>query len=126
MLWAGLNFDLDGDCDVDGVEIFELLSNNSLNITEYLPGMASEFGTVEDCCQPIGVGTPVDGYPNWQERTMIVFTNMVRMAPIEYRETYMADYLYPTDNILSLYPAVAPLHWNYELNQAARLEKSSL
>ncbi len=78
--WAGLTYDSDGDCDVDGVDLSLLLSVGSPSLS----GIALEFGAVEKCCEYIGVGSPIDGYPNWQERTMIVFTNMVRMAPIEY------------------------------------------
>lgn len=122
--WAGLTYDSDGDCDVDGVDLSLLLSVGSPSLS----GIALEFGAVEECCEYIGVGSPIDGYPNWQERTMIVFTNMVRMAPIEYRDTYMASFEFPAGGILnsSLYPAVAPLYWNHELNQSARFHAEDM
>jgi len=126
LLWAGLIYDLDGDCDVDGEELFTLLSAGSHKIADNLPGFAAEFGSAQECCEPIGVGSPIDGYPSWQERTMIVFTNMVRLAPIEYRDAYMADYEFPAGGILNQYPAVTPLYWNHELNQAARFHAEDM
>jgi hypothetical protein len=126
LLWAGLVYDLDGDCDADGRELFTLLSMGSQKIEDNLPGFAAEFGTLEDCCDPIGVGSPNDGYPSWQERTMIVFTNMVRLAPTAYRDKYMTGYDFPAEGILNLYPAVAPLYWNHELNQAARFHAEDM
>lgn len=121
-VWADLSFDQDNDCDVDGVDLFILIAASGNNLQEF----ADEFGTIDACCSFNDVGTPVDGYPNWQERTMIVFTNMVRMAPIEYRDTYMSDYYPPAGGILGLYPAVVPLYWNYELNQAARFHAEDM
>ncbi len=35
---------------------------------------------------------PVNGYPNWQERTMHVLNNVVRMDPHAYKMFYMADF----------------------------------
>ncbi len=128
LLCAELSSDIDGDCDVDGVDLFELLSDTSHDLEVVLPDFAPEFGLVEECCDPIGVGNPIAGYPNWHERTMVVFTNMVRMAPIEYRDIYMADFTFPAGGILTsaYYPTVAPLYWNYELNQAARFHSEDM
>ena len=126
MLWAGLDYDQDEDCDVDGVEIFNRLSVDDQNLPGDLTDFAAEFGTAQDCCNPIQIGTPIDGYPNWQERTMIVFTNMVRMAPVEYRDSYMAGFPLPAGGILNRYPAVAPLYWHHGLNQAARFHAEDL
>ena len=124
MGWAGLEFDTDGDCDVDGVNIHAFLSDGTFSMTEDLSGLASELGTVEPCCDAPGSGDPIDGYPKWQERTLMVFVNMVRMAPREYRDKYMADWQVsmPDDGILNAdrFPAVHPLYWNLGLNQAAR------
>jgi len=62
-------------------------------------------------------GVPVDGFPNWEERAFLAVTNMVRMAPRGYRDTYMDD-----GNILleQNYPIAGPLYWNHRLNQSAR------
>jgi uncharacterized protein YkwD len=62
-------------------------------------------------------GVPVSGYPNWQERAVLVVTNAVRQAPQAYRATYTSftNILLPAN-----YPAVAPLYWNESLNHAAR------
>jgi len=56
-------------------------------------------------------------YPSWHERSVIVATNACRMAPIEFRDTYVGDYdiLLPEN-----YPPVHPLYWNVDLNRAAR------
>jgi uncharacterized protein YkwD len=59
-------------------------------------------------------------YPSWEERTMIVFTNAVRMAPEAYREKYMASHCPEPCSILTAYPPVSPLYWNPDLNEAAR------
>ena len=125
-LWADLNFDQDDDCDVDGLDLFKLISNPSNSFEDILPDFVGEFGTTGFCCTIIGAGTPIDGYPSWQERTMIVFTNMVRMAPIEYRDIYMTGLTFPAEGVLNLYPAVAPLYWNHELNLAARFHAEDL
>ena len=61
-------------------------------------------------------GVPVSGYPNWHERTVLVLTNIVRMAPIDYRDSYMADWPAGTGGILQSYSSVDPIYWNLELN----------
>jgi hypothetical protein len=92
-----------------------------------LPGFADLFGTAGSDCDVIGIGAPIDGYPNWQERTLLVFTNMVRMAPVEYRDTYMTAYTMPPDGILNAgFPAVPPLYSAHALNQAARYHAEDL
>lgn len=69
-------------------------------------------------------GIPVNGYPKWQERAMLVFTNACRIAPVAYRSTYLAhatNILLPTN-----YPAVPPLQWQYGLSQSARAHSVDL
>lgn len=69
-------------------------------------------------------GVPVSGFPNWQERAMLVVTNACRMAPQQFRNAYLPtvpQILQPT-----LYPAVAPLQWRYELNETARAHSIDL
>ncbi len=63
-------------------------------------------------------GVPTAGFPNWQERATLVLTNACRIAPSQYRTTYL-----PTaTGILqsSVYPAVAPVQWNLGLSQSSR------
>ena len=67
-----------------------------------------------------GYGDPEPGYeayPSWQERQVIVLTNMVRMAPVEFRDAFL-----DCDSILTAetYPAVDPVYWNLSLNRSAR------
>jgi hypothetical protein len=65
-----------------------------------------------------GYGDKVNGLPNWQERAILVLTNACRMAPVQYRNTYLGA----TYNILlpANYPAVPPVYWNLALNGSAR------
>ena len=125
-LWADLNYDRDDDCDVDGIDLLKLLSAKDNKIEYISVDFASEFGTTDACCNPIEVDTPINGYPSWQERTVIVFTNIVRMAPTEYRDIYMVGFTFPAEGILNLYPAVAPLYWKHELNLSARFHAEDM
>ena len=100
-LCATLLYDDDQDCDVDGVDLYQLISHYNDDFMTVLPTFGITFGLVEPFCDTVGVGTPIDGYPNWHERTLMVFTNMVRMAPIQYRDTYMTTYIFPPDGILN-------------------------
>jgi hypothetical protein len=120
--WARLPYDYDEDCDVDGRDLYLFLVDDSGTLAQDLEDLASEFGRVEACLAPVGIGTPVDGYPNWQERALIVFTNMVRMAPAEYRDTYMIAQGVQASGILdpAVYPAVHPLYRDHGLSQSAR------
>jgi uncharacterized protein YkwD len=71
-----------------------------------------------------GYGVPVGEYPNWQERVLLTMTNACRMAPQQFRDTYMSNYpdiLQYTD-----YPPVAPLYWNLELNRSARFHANDM
>ena len=71
---------------------------------------------------PAGYGVPQQGYPSWQERALLVLTNAVRMAPLDYRAKYAADFSpsLSAAHALEAYPAVAPLRFNLELNGSAR------
>ena len=69
-----------------------------------------------------GYGVPQAGYPSWGERALLALTNAVRLAPLDYRATYAADFspsLAAVD-ALAAYPAVGPLRWNLGLNESAR------
>lgn len=64
-----------------------------------------------------GYGDPQDTLPSAFEREVLVMTNAVRMAPVAFRNTYIAG-----TSILSesAYPSVAPLLYNHDLSRAAR------
>lgn len=81
------------------------------------PGSAGDPGGT-----PAGYGVPVDGFPGWRERALLVLTNAVRLSPIAYRDRYAADFSpsLSTAGALSGYPAAGPLRWNQALNRAAR------
>jgi hypothetical protein len=71
-----------------------------------------------------GYGDNMNGLPNWQERAIFVLTNACRMAPAQYRDTYVgASYgiLLP-----SSYPAVPPAYWNLALNSSARFHATEM
>ena len=69
-----------------------------------------------------GYGVPVQGFPGWRERALLVLTNAVRLAPLEYRARYAADFSpsLSAAGALAAYPAVGPVRWNLGLNQSAR------
>lgn len=67
-------------------------------------------------------GEPNGTFPNWQERAMAQLTNRARVDPA----TDLASC--PAGRCLeaACYSPVAPLVWNYDLNQAARFHSSSM
>ena len=76
------------------------------------------------------VGIPQTGYPDWQERTLLVLTNAVRMDPQGWRDTY---YPYSTSlpdgsSILlpAAYSAVAPLYYHSGLNEGGRYHSEDM
>ncbi|MGH8860184.1 MAG: CAP domain-containing protein, partial [Jatrophihabitantaceae bacterium] len=62
-------------------------------------------------------GIPVNGYPSWQERATLVLTNACRIAPTNFRDTYLGV---PTILQPSVYPAVPPLQWCLPLSESSR------
>ncbi len=83
-----------------------------------------------DVCSVDSGGVPSSGYPYWQERTMLVVVNAVRMDPTGWRDTY-----YPYTGSLpsgggilmpGIYPAVPPLYYHNGLNQAARYHSEDM
>lgn len=120
-LWAASPYDNEGDCDVDGADLYHFFSSQGNDSVSELPAFASFFGTFESACGRIGIGSPIDGYPDWHERTLMVFTNMARMAPVAYRNRFMSDFDMPPEGILNdSFPAVAPLYSAHNLNRSAR------
>jgi hypothetical protein len=71
---------------------------------------------------PSGHGVPVQGFPSWRERSLLVLTNAVRMAPLDWRARYGADFSpsLASAGALAAYPAVGPVRWNRGLNGSAR------
>ncbi len=65
-----------------------------------------------------GYGDKTNGYPNWQERAILVLTNACRMSPVQYKNQFVGS----TYSILlpANYPVVAPVYWNLALNQSSR------
>ena len=73
-------------------------------------------------------GAPVEGMPSLKERQTQVFINAVRMAPEEYRDSYMADFNPAPGGILlnENYPAVEPVYYSRELNESARFHSEDM
>ncbi len=71
------------------------------------------------------VGAPVTTYPSWQERTLLAFLNMGRMAPSQFRTAYVSA-LGDVSQILQSYSAQPPLAWDYGLDQAARFHSQDM
>jgi len=69
------------------------------------------------------VGIPRDGYPNWYERSVFVFTNACRMNPTQFRDSLIGSY-----NILlpENYPPVDPLLIHHDLNRSARFHSKDM
>jgi hypothetical protein len=75
-----------------------------------------------------GYGVPVQGFPSWRERSLLVLTNAVRMAPLDWRARYGADFS-PSlagAQALDAYPAVEPVRWNLGLNRSARAHSEDM
>jgi len=69
-----------------------------------------------------GYGVPQQGYPGWNERALLVLTNAVRLAPLDYRAKYASDFSpsIAAAHALEAYPAVGPLRSNLALDESAR------
>jgi hypothetical protein len=66
-------------------------------------------------------GDPSDGFPSFAERSLLVLTNMIRMAPQEYMQNYWeGDGSKENFMLAKNYTAVGPVYWLLELNQSAR------
>jgi hypothetical protein len=67
-------------------------------------------------------GAPSAGFPGPVERAVTVLTNAVRLAPLDYRARYAADFSpsLSAAGVLAGYPAAGPLFWDPGLNQSAR------
>jgi hypothetical protein len=81
-----------------------------------LPGLVSIAKAQED-------GIPINGYPVWQERLMLVTINACRMDPTGYRDTYLD---YPDILNPPIYGPLPPLRWCEELNHAARFHSADM
>ena len=62
-------------------------------------------------------GVKFDSLPRWEERAVLTLVNACRMAPIQYRDSYVGNYsiLLPENH-----PAVNPIFWELKLNLSAR------
>lgn len=67
-----------------------------------------------------------EGYPNYQERIIHVWTNICRTSPTTFRDSLIVPVCSGSQNILNAYPAVAPLYWNINLNRASRFHSRDL
>jgi hypothetical protein len=77
---------------------------------------------------PGAYGVPVQGFPSWHERVLLVLTNAVRMGPLDWRTRYAADFSpsLASARALEAYPAVGPIRWNAGLAQAARAHSEDM
>ena len=77
---------------------------------------------------PSQYGVPYQGFPSWRERALLVLTNAVRMAPLDWRARYGADFS-PSlagAGALDAYPAVGPVRWDLGLNRSARAHSEDM
>ena len=80
-----------------------------------------DYGLPEN---PESIGAPVDGYPSWQERTLLTYLNLVRLAPQDYKARYLG--WTSADPALSTWTATTPLYWSLNLNKAARYHSTEM
>lgn len=73
-------------------------------------------------------GVPINGFPNWQERSMLVMTNAARISPVDYKNFYLAPGGVDLSLVLqpSVYPSRPPLQYSYQLSQSARFHSNEL
>jgi len=73
-------------------------------------------------------GVPVQGFPSWRERSLLVLTNAVRMAPLDWRARYGADFSpsLASAHALDAYPVVGPVRWNLGLNRSGRAHSEDM
>ncbi len=65
------------------------------------------------------LGVPKDGFPNWEERVILVLTNRARNDPA-------AQSAESCNGGCASYPSSKPLYHNYNLGRAARFQATSL
>ena len=69
-------------------------------------------------------GVPLNGYPIWRERSILVLTNAVRLSPTAYKQSPVYASGSPslnTPTVLSAtYPSRNPVFSQYDLNRSAR------
>lgn len=70
-------------------------------------------------------GVPATGFPSWRERTILVLTNAVRIAPTDYKQSaiYAAPFTpsLATSTVLGgTYPAQPPIYSTEALHRSAR------
>ncbi|MBD3343906.1 MAG: hypothetical protein GF401_02450 [Chitinivibrionales bacterium] len=73
-----------------------------------------------------GYGDPSEeypGYPGWHERNIHLWSNVCRLDPTGFRDTYVGNYsiLLPQN-----YPPVGPLYRQIDLNRAARFHADEM
>jgi uncharacterized protein YkwD len=78
-----------------------------------------------------GYGVPSAGYPTWNERTLVVLTNAVRIAPRDWYTKYLQPaYSTAVANVAVLaattYPAVPPLRYDVRLGESSRAQSNDL
>jgi uncharacterized protein YkwD len=76
----------------------------------------AEAGIVPDYGEPNG------SFPNWQERAVAELTNRARVEPA----TELAGCPAGQCGEAACYSPVAPLYWNYDLNQSARFHSLTM
>ncbi len=74
-----------------------------------------------------GYGDPVDGYPNWAERELHLYTNAARVDPEAHEESYQAGgcsfYQHFSDDEQT---PKDPVYWQFDLNDAARYHSDDM
>jgi hypothetical protein len=73
-----------------------------------------------------GVGEPQNGFPIWQERTVLVLTNRARADPARQVSECNSACCPWAEYSAACYPPVQPLVWDYNLNRSSRFQSTFL
>jgi len=69
-----------------------------------------------------GVGVPKNGFPSWDERTLLILINRDRADP----QTSLSSCTAADCPDKGCYAAVPPVGWDYDLNRSARFHSTNL
>ncbi len=72
------------------------------------------------------VGEPQNGYPTWNERTVLVLTNRARADPAKALSECNSGCCPWAEYSATCYPPVQPLVWDYNLNRSSRFHSTFL